>query len=147
MKRQLNWAFSWCYLDKHSSLLWPGNTKGGSITVLMTSCLTVLDLSVFQIKTKKLLVVTQLIPNQSNRRSKVQWYFPLRIPCFDSPSVTKQDVVRDCHQGVEEGDAAAAPDNLVVGGGEQAVGQAVPGSAFTELLTYFLRSPLQKLQF
>ncbi len=29
---------------------------------------------------------------------------------------------------MEEGDAAAAPDNLVVGGGEQAVGQAVPGS-------------------
>jgi hypothetical protein len=30
----------------------PGNTKGGSITVLLTSCLTGLDLSVLQIKTK-----------------------------------------------------------------------------------------------
>ncbi len=30
----------------------PGNTKGGSITVLMTSCLTGLDKSVLQIKTK-----------------------------------------------------------------------------------------------
>ena len=30
----------------------PGNTKGGSITVLLTSCLTVLDKSVLQIKTK-----------------------------------------------------------------------------------------------
>ncbi len=30
----------------------PGNTKGGSITVLLTSCLTGLDQSVLQIKTK-----------------------------------------------------------------------------------------------
>ncbi len=30
----------------------PGNTKGGSITVLLTSCFTGLDLSVLQIKTK-----------------------------------------------------------------------------------------------
>jgi hypothetical protein len=29
-----------------------GNTEGGSITVPLTSCLTVLDLSVLQIKTK-----------------------------------------------------------------------------------------------
>jgi hypothetical protein len=30
----------------------PGNTKGGSITVMLTSCLTGLDLSVLKIKTK-----------------------------------------------------------------------------------------------
>jgi hypothetical protein len=30
----------------------PGNTKGGSITVPLTSCLTGLDYSVLQIKTK-----------------------------------------------------------------------------------------------
>ncbi len=30
----------------------PGNTKGGSITVQLTSCLTSLDLSVLQINTK-----------------------------------------------------------------------------------------------
>jgi hypothetical protein len=30
----------------------PGNTKGGSITVLLTSCLTGLDVSVLQIRTK-----------------------------------------------------------------------------------------------
>ncbi len=30
----------------------PGNTKGGSITALLTSCLTGLDWSVLQIKTK-----------------------------------------------------------------------------------------------
>ncbi len=48
--------------DKHSSLLdltccepvlsYSGNTKGGSIIVLLTSCLTGLDKSVLQIKTK-----------------------------------------------------------------------------------------------
>jgi hypothetical protein len=31
----------------------PGNTEGGSITVPLTSCLTSLDLSVLQMKTKK----------------------------------------------------------------------------------------------
>ena len=30
----------------------PGNTKGGSITVLLTSCFTGLDKSVLQIRTK-----------------------------------------------------------------------------------------------
>jgi hypothetical protein len=49
----------------------PGNTKGGSITVPLTSCLTGLDESVLKIKTK-MLVLIQLIPNQSNRRSMVQ---------------------------------------------------------------------------
>jgi hypothetical protein len=34
------------------SIVQPGNTKGGSITVPMTSCLTGLDWSVLQIKTK-----------------------------------------------------------------------------------------------
>ena len=48
-----------------------GNTKGGSITVPLTSCLTGLDLSVLQIK-QKLSVAIQLVPNQSNRRSMVQ---------------------------------------------------------------------------
>jgi len=32
--------------------VWAGNTKGGSITVPLTSCLTGLDLSVLKIKTK-----------------------------------------------------------------------------------------------
>ncbi len=39
--------------NKHSSFfVLTGNTKGGSITVQLTSCLTGLDLSVLQIKTK-----------------------------------------------------------------------------------------------
>ncbi len=49
----------------------PGNTKGGSITVPLTSCLTGFDLSVLQLK-QILSVAMQLIPNQSNRRSMVQ---------------------------------------------------------------------------
>ncbi len=53
------------------SIAAPGNTEGGSITVPLTSCLTGLDLSVLQMKTKKSVVI-QLYPNQSNRRSTVQ---------------------------------------------------------------------------
>ncbi len=41
----------WCTV-RYSAWLEAGNTKGGSITVLLTSCLTGLDLSVLQIKTK-----------------------------------------------------------------------------------------------
>ncbi len=43
-----------CYIFGHTSLFYlsPGNTKGGSITVLLTSCLIGLDQSVLQIKTK-----------------------------------------------------------------------------------------------
>jgi hypothetical protein len=55
----------------------PGNTKGGRITVQLTSCLTGLDWPVLQIK-QKLSLVIQLNPNQSNRRSTVQEYFPLQ---------------------------------------------------------------------
>ncbi len=39
-------------LNEETSNDRPGNTKGGSITVLLTSCLTGLDKSVLQIKTK-----------------------------------------------------------------------------------------------
>ncbi len=38
--------------DVEQTILTPGNTKGGSITVPLTSCLTGLDWSVLQIKTK-----------------------------------------------------------------------------------------------
>jgi hypothetical protein len=55
---------------------YPGNTRGGSITVPLTSCLTGLDESVLEIKTKIVTVVIRLILNQSNRRPTVQWYFP-----------------------------------------------------------------------
>ncbi len=53
-----------------------GNTKGGSITVPLTSCLTDLDYSVLKIKTKNASCHTA-DSDHSNRRSMVQWYFPL----------------------------------------------------------------------
>ncbi len=43
-------------------------------------------LDCFANKNKKLSVVIQLIPNLSNRRSTVQWYFPFSIPWM-TPSV------------------------------------------------------------
>jgi len=52
----------------------PGNTKWGSITEPLISCLT------------KLSVFIQLIPNQSNRRSMIQWYFPLQ---YSLPSLIR----------------------------------------------------------
>ncbi len=53
------------------------DSKGKSIIIPLTSCMTGLDQSVLQIKTKIVLVI-QLIPNQSNRRSTVQLYFSLQ---------------------------------------------------------------------
>jgi hypothetical protein len=54
----------------------PGNTKGGSITVPLTSCFTGLESAVWLL-TIFVFICKQTNPNQSNRRSTVQWYFPL----------------------------------------------------------------------
>jgi hypothetical protein len=50
-----------------------GSTKGGSITVLLTSCLTGLESAVWQ------QTIFDFIcdPNQSNRSTTVKWYIPL----------------------------------------------------------------------
>ncbi len=56
-------------------MVWAGNTKGGSITVLLTSCLTGLESAVWQL-TIFVLIAKQTNPYQSYRRSMVQWYFP-----------------------------------------------------------------------
>ncbi len=53
-----------------------GNTKEGSITVPLTSCLTGSESAVWQL-TFLFLFARQANPNQSYRRSMVQWYFPL----------------------------------------------------------------------
>jgi hypothetical protein len=57
------------------------NTKGGSITVPLTSCLTgwLIDWFGFSCDNWQFLFLfaKQTNPNQSNRRSMVQWYFPL----------------------------------------------------------------------
>jgi hypothetical protein len=57
----------------------PGNTKWGSITVPLTSCLTGLESAVWQL-TILFLFAKQTNPNKSNRRSMVQWYSPFSIP-------------------------------------------------------------------
>ncbi len=44
----------WQHMSHTLKKFKPGNTKGGSITVLLTSCLTGLDKSVLQIKTKNI---------------------------------------------------------------------------------------------
>ncbi len=53
-----------------------GNTKGGSITVPLTSSLAGLVSAVWQL-TIFVFFAKQTNPNQSNRRSMVQWKFPL----------------------------------------------------------------------
>jgi len=55
-----------------------GNTKGGSITVTLTSCLVWNQL--YDNWQLLFLSAKQTNPNQSNRRSVVQWYFPFSIP-------------------------------------------------------------------
>ncbi len=65
---------------------WPtipraGNTKGRSITVLLTSCLTGLDESVLQIKTK--IVSSHTADSKTSQTG--QWYsdtFPFSFPCL-----------------------------------------------------------------
>ena len=42
--------YTWC--PSLARIVWAGNTKGGSITVPLTFCLTHLDQSVLQIETK-----------------------------------------------------------------------------------------------
>ena len=69
-----------CTYDVHMHVLQRTLTYfvRGSITVLQTSCLTGLDstklVNLYRIQHK----IKQLNPNQSNRRSAVQWYFPLQ---------------------------------------------------------------------
>ncbi len=67
-----------CMFAPSMCILWPlsGNTKGGSITVLLTSCLTGLESAVWQLTIFVFICIKQTTPNQSNRRSMVQWYFP-----------------------------------------------------------------------
>ncbi len=55
-----------------------GNTKGGSITVPLTSCFTGLESAVWQLTIFLFLFAKQTDPNQSNRKSMIQWYFPLQ---------------------------------------------------------------------
>jgi hypothetical protein len=73
--------FGWC-LGVHSSSLWwkAGNTKGGSITVPLTSCLTGLELAVWQL-TIFVLLTKQTNPNQSTGGQMYSDTSPFSIPC------------------------------------------------------------------
>ncbi len=54
LNKSKSWYSNYClhFSKRTVAIDEPGNTKGGSITVPLTSCLTGLDYSVFQIKTK-----------------------------------------------------------------------------------------------
>jgi len=58
-------------------LLEAGNTQRGSITVRWTSCLTSLEMF-FVLGALNFVLHRCTFPNQSNRRSIVQWYFPFK---------------------------------------------------------------------
>ncbi len=64
-----------------SSLLdQPGNTKGGGeVSLYRWPPAWLVWISLFCKLKQNLSVVLQLIPNQSNRRSTVQWYFPCLV--------------------------------------------------------------------
>jgi len=69
--------------DNLEMMVSTGNTKGGSITVLLTSCLTGLETAVWHWQFL-FLFSKQTYLNQSNRRSMVQWYFPLKYSLVNS---------------------------------------------------------------
>jgi hypothetical protein len=73
----LHWCLI-CTLLLCSAYVQSGNTKGGSITVPLTSCLTGLEISVYDNWQFLLSFAKQTNPNRSNRRSIVQWYFSLQ---------------------------------------------------------------------
>ncbi len=59
-----------------------GNTKGGSITVTLTSCLTGLDESVLQIKTK--IVSSHTADSKPVKHEVNGTMIPFSIPCMGS---------------------------------------------------------------
>jgi hypothetical protein len=70
-----------------SVIVKPGNTKGGSIIVPLTSCLTGLDWSVLQIKTK---IVSSHTADSKLVRQDCQWYSdtsPFSIPWLNSINI------------------------------------------------------------
>jgi len=59
----------------------PGNTKGGSITVPLTSCLTGLDWSVLQIKAK--IVCSHTADSEPVKQEVNSIVLPFSIPCLN----------------------------------------------------------------
>ncbi len=88
------------YLLFHLSRPQPGNTKGGSITVPLTSCLTGLDWSVWQIKTIIVICHTADSIAVKQEVNSTGILPPFRIPClcphpqmWDVASTTKKKKV------------------------------------------------------
>ncbi len=91
----LNWQLPLNHSTLHSLLhcqrQWesnpqPGNTKGGSITVLLTSCLTGLEKSVLQIKTKIVSCHTA-----DSKPDKQVVYSTVILPPFSIPCLSNDD--------------------------------------------------------
>ncbi len=62
--------------------------KGGSITVTVDLLFDWFGLVCFANKNKNCQLFIQLIPNQSNRRSMVQWYLPLKYSLVTLTNIT-----------------------------------------------------------
>ncbi len=73
----LHWCLI-CTVSLCSTYVQSGNTKGGSIIVPLTSCLTGLEIDVYDNWQFLFSFAKQTNQNQSNRRLMVQWYFPLQ---------------------------------------------------------------------
>jgi len=71
-------------MDQKMGNAWPGNTKGGSVTIPLTSCLTGLDLSVLQIKTK--------CHTADSKRVKQEVNSTMILPPLVFPGLARQDL-------------------------------------------------------
>ncbi len=70
-------------------IFWPRNTKGGSITVLLTSCLTGLESAVWLLTIFVFYLQNRLIQTS---QTGGEWYndiSPFSIPCFGHGSLTE----------------------------------------------------------
>jgi hypothetical protein len=79
--RNINSKLMSCYLivTYKEESFFAGNTKGGSMTVQLTSCLICLDLSVLQIKTK---IVSCHTAHSKPVKQDVSDTSPFSVPCF-----------------------------------------------------------------
>jgi len=72
----------WCRLG-------PGNTKGGSITVLLTCCLTGLETAVWQLRIFVFYLQNRLIQASQTGGQRYSDTSPFSIPCLDG-------MINDC---------------------------------------------------
>ncbi len=84
----------------HLRYLWPGNTKGGSITVPLTSCLTVLDWPVFQIKTKTVSVHTADSKPVKQEVNGIVILPPLVFPAMTQAIINRHACQQVCERSI-----------------------------------------------